>query len=37
MIAYIEKGDSCMAHEKILPLLRTYALDANELFNTQNR
>ena len=33
MITHIEKGDSDMTYEKILLLLRTYALDANELFD----
>ena len=32
MITHIEKGDSDMTYEKILLLLRTYMLDANELF-----
>ncbi len=32
MITHIEKGDSDMTYEKILLLLRTYALDANDLF-----
>ena len=35
MIAHIEKGDSDMTYEKILILLRTYALDANELFDVK--
>ena len=35
MIAHIEKGDSDMTYEKILLLLRTYALDANELFDVK--
>lgn len=33
MITHIEKGDSDMTYEKILLLLRTYALDANDLFD----
>ena len=33
MITHIEKGDSDMTYEKILLLLRTYMLDANELFD----
>lgn len=33
MITHIEKGDSDMTYEKILLLLRTYALDANQLFD----
>ena len=33
MIAHIEKGDSDMTYEKILLLLRSYCLDANELFD----
>ena len=32
MITHIEKGDSDMTYEKILLLLKTYCLDANELF-----
>lgn len=35
VIAHIEKGESEMSYEKILLLLRTYALDANELFDTE--
>ena len=33
VISHIEKGDSDMTYEKILLLLRTYCLDANELFD----
>ncbi len=36
MITHIEKGDSDMTYEKILLLLRTYSLDANELFEVEN-
>ena len=36
MITHIEKGDSDMTYEKILLLLRTYALDANELFDVDD-
>ena len=32
VISHIEKGDADMTYEKILLLLRTYALDANDLF-----
>ena len=32
VISHIEKGDADMTYEKILLLLRTYMLDANELF-----
>lgn len=32
VISHIEKGDADMTYEKILLLLRTYCLDANELF-----
>ena len=35
VISHIEKGDADMTYEKILLLLRTYALDANELFNVK--
>lgn len=35
MITHIEKGDSDMTYEKILLLLRTYQLDANELFDVK--
>ena len=35
MITHIEKGDSDMTYEKILLLLRTYGLDANELFDVK--
>ncbi len=34
-IAHIEKGDADMTYEKILLLLRTYMLDANELFEVE--
>lgn len=36
VISHIEKGDADMTYEKILLLLRTYALDANELFEVDN-
>lgn len=36
MITHIEKGDSDMTYEKILLLLRTYMLDANELFDVSD-
>ena len=35
VITHIEKGESEMSYEKILLLLRTYAVDANELFDVQ--
>ena len=35
VIAHIEKGDADMTYEKILLLLRTYALDANMLFDVK--
>ena len=35
VISHIEKGDADMTYEKILLLLKTYALDANELFEVQ--
>ena len=35
VISHIEKGDADMTYEKILLLLRTYMLDANELFDTR--
>ena len=35
VISHIEKGDADMTYEKILLLLRTYKLDANELFETE--
>ena len=35
VISHIEKGDADMTYEKILLLLRTYALDANELFEVE--
>ena len=34
VISHIEKGDADMTYEKILLLLRTYMIDANELFDT---
>ena len=34
VISHIERGDADMTYEKILLLLRTYMLDANELFDT---
>ncbi len=36
VITHIEKGESEMSYEKILLLLRTYAADANELFDVQH-
>ena len=35
VISHIEKGDADMTYEKILLLLRTYALDANDLFEVK--
>lgn len=35
VITHIEKGESEMSYEKILLLLRTYMLDANELFEVE--
>lgn len=35
VISHIEKGDADMTYEKILLLLRTFALDANELFEVE--
>ena len=35
VVTHIEKGESEMSYEKILLLLRTYAADANELFDVQ--
>ena len=35
VIAHIEKGDADMTYEKILLLLKTYALDANDLFEVE--
>ena len=35
VISHIEKGDADMTYEKILLLLRTYMLDANELFDVK--
>ena len=35
VISHIEKGDADMTYEKILLLLRTYSLDANELFEVE--
>ena len=37
VITHIEKGDADMTYEKILLLLRTYDLDANELFKDKNK
>ena len=36
VITHIEKGDADMTYEKILLLLRTYRIDANELFDVEN-
>ena len=36
VITHIEKGESEMSYEKILLLLRTYAVDANELFEVEH-
>lgn len=36
VITHIEKGESEMSYEKMLLLLRTYAIDANELFDAQH-
>ena len=36
VITHIEKGESEMSYEKILLFLRTYAVDANELFDAEN-
>ena len=35
VISHIEKGDADMTYEKILLLLRTYSIDANDLFETK--
>ena len=35
VITHIEKGESEMSYEKILLLLRTYSLDANDLFEVE--
>ena len=35
VITHIEKGESEMSYEKMLLLLKTYAADANELFDVQ--
>lgn len=35
VITHIEKGDSEMSYDKILLLLRTFAIDANELFDVK--
>lgn len=35
VISHIEKGDADMTYEKILLLLRTYMLDANQLFDVK--
>ena len=34
VISHIEKGDSDMTYEKMLLLIKTYMIDANELFDT---
>ena len=36
VITHIEKGESEMSYEKMLLLLRTYAADANELFDVKH-
>ena len=36
VITHIEKGESEMSYEKMLLLLRIYAVDANELFDVQH-
>ena len=36
VISHIEKGDADMTYEKILLLLRTYMIDANELFDVED-
>jgi len=35
VISHIERGDADMTYEKIMLLLRTYALDANDLFEVK--
>ena len=35
VITHIEKGDKEMSYEKILLLLRTFSLDANDLFEVK--
>ena len=35
VISHIEKGDADMTYEKILLFLRTYAIDANDLFEVE--
>ena len=35
VIAHIEKGDADMTYDKILQLIRTYMIDANELFEVE--
>lgn len=35
VISHIEKGDADMTYEKIMLLLRTYAMDANDLFEVK--
>ena len=35
VISHIEKGDADMTYEKILLLIKTYMLDANELFDVE--
>ncbi len=37
VITHIEKGESEMSYEKILLLLRTYSVDANELFDVRHK
>lgn len=37
VISHIEKGDADMTYEKILLLIKTYELDANELFDVQKK
>ena len=37
VISHIEKGDADMTYEKILLLLRTYAVDANDLFEIDRK
>ena len=36
VISHIEKGDADMTYEKILLLIKTYLLDANDLFDTSH-
>ena len=35
VITHIEKGDADMTYDKILQLIRTYMIDANELFEVE--